>query len=57
MALARDDVIKWIHVTDAYLAIFVMFFNCIACRIFGARYQHIYSANRNHFKQALYIIP
>ena len=26
MALARDDVIKWIHVTDAYLAIFVMFF-------------------------------
>ena len=36
MPQAGDDVIKWIHVTDAYLSIFTMFFNCIACRVLRA---------------------
>ena len=57
MPLAGDDVIKWIDITDAYLSIFVMFFNCIACGILRA-YSSIYIVRigMNHFEQALYII-
>ena len=57
MPLAGDDVIKWIYVTDADLSIFVMFFNCIACRILRA-YSSIYIVRigMNHFEQVLYII-